>query len=246
MTHFFLRALPALLLVAACSNPTERPYRLPYAAGTEVTITNDHIDHSTPDADMFDMRATDAGRLVVAAAPGWVREIEDSKDSSSSTNNYVWIEHPLDYCQPPGGITTMPAPPTECRTCPRGVGKCNEWSLYAHMEQGSVTSRVSLNQWVEEGQPIGVEGDVGFTPCGNGQRGDCGRHLHFAVFTIDRDALSATGLPTDDGDYEDYATFQEMFGDGRPERVPLFCTSAGLRLVRSGQTHVPGPCPVGG
>jgi hypothetical protein len=232
-----------LLGLLACTNATERPYRLPYASGVEVTITNDHTDHSTPVAEMFDMRATDSGQTIVAAAPGWIREIEDTKDSSSATNNYVWIEHPLDYCQPPGGITTGP-PTGECRTCAAGVGKCNEWTLYAHMLQNSVASRDhNVGDWVEEGEAIATEGDVGFTPCGGSTSPQCGRHLHFVVFTIDRDATSAQGAPTVNGDYEFYAINQAEFGDGRPERVPLFCTADGLRLVRTGQSYLPGACP---
>jgi hypothetical protein len=242
-----MRILASLgvLALAACANPTERPYHLPYAAGTEVLVTNDHRTHSTPEAEMFDMQATQSNQTLVAAAPGWIREVEDSKDSSSPTNNYVWIEHPLDYCQPPGGITTQPTPPSDCRTCPQGVGKCNEWTLYAHMQQGSVSGLgLAPGSWVNEGQPIGIEGDVGYTPCGGSRRADCGRHLHFTVFTIDRTTLAAANQPTDDGDYEDWAKFEVKFGSGqRPERVPLFCTADGLRLVRAGQTYVAGPCP---
>jgi hypothetical protein len=44
-------------------------------------------------------------------------------------------------------------------------------------------------------------------------------------------------LPTANGDYEKYAN-----AVGRTERVPLFCTAAGLRYPRTGDTHVAGPC----
>jgi hypothetical protein len=232
---------PALLgvaaLIAACSPATERPYRLPYADGVEVEITADHTDHKNPPEKMFDLRATQPNQVLVAAAPGWVRFIKDGGNSSAPTNNYVWIEHPLDYCQPagsgpPGGLAG------NCQNCSAGPGLCNEWTLYAHMREGSVRNAppngagLDFDDWVSEGQAIGVEGDVGcqqFTPA-------CTRHLHFTVFAFEVDSVLST--PSTDGDYEDYADLH-----GRPERVPLFCTAAGLRLVRTGEDHVAGPCP---
>lgn len=230
--------LAALVLVTAC---TERPYRLPYVDGTEVTITADHTDHQTPAEKMFDFRATHPRQFLAAAAAGWVREIKDTGDSSASTNNYVWIEHPLDYCRPVDDVASGPAPPSDCRTCSRGVGKCNEWTLYAHMEQNSVRGFAGLTEgeWVEAGQRIGIESDVGFTPCAAGNTTPlCGRHVHFTVFTFDPDAISAQNVPTVNGDYESYADTL-----GRPELVPLFCTAAGLRFPNTGDTHVAAPCP---
>ena len=234
--------IPALLgaaaLIVGCSAPpTERPYRFPYANGVEAEVTADHTDHQTPEEAMFDLRATQPDQVVVAAAPGWIRFIDDEGSSSSPTNNYVWIEHPLDYCQPAGRGT-----PDElvgnCRDCPEGLGRCNEWTLYAHMQEGSVRDAppggagLDVDDWVNEGQAIGIEGDVGcqqFNP-------PCSRHLHFTVFVFEVDSLLAT--PSPNGDYEDYADMYE-----RPERVPLFCTDAGLRLVRTGEDHVAAPCP---
>lgn len=225
-------ALAALALATACAHATDAPYRLPYADGVEVEITADHVTHSTPDEKMFDFRASDPDQVLVAAAPGWVRFIKDSGDSSASTNNYVWIEHPGDWCQPVGGVTTGPARPGGCRACPRGPGKCNEWTLYAHMARDSVRGWAGLteNEWVVAGQPIGIEGDVGFTPGG--------RHVHFTIFEIDLDHPDAAGLPTVNGDYEAYAD-----AAGRTERVPLFCTAAGLRYPRQGDVHVAAGCP---
>ena len=228
----------ALILTAAC---TDRPYRLPYADGTEVTITADHRDHQGPPEKMFDIRATQSRQVLAATASGWVREIKDGGDSSEPTNNYVWIEHPLDYCQPVDGFTSGPPRPSECRTCSKGLGKCNEWTLSAHMERDSVRVFAGLSEgdWVDAGQPIGIEGDVGFTPCSSnvGQQ-LCGRHVHFAIFEIDRDTEAAQNVPSVMGDYEDYA---DVFG--RTERVPLFCTDAGYRYPRTGDTHVAAPCP---
>ena len=241
------RLLCAVVLafgLAACANAAERPYRLPYANGVAATFTADQDDHSSPDAPMFDIRATLPNQVLAAAAPGWVRFIKDTGNSSEPTNNYVWIEHPLDYCQPAGS-----APPGNgglvgpCRECPEGLGHCNEWTLYAHMREGSVTleppagAGLVPGQWVVEGQAIGVEGDVGFTPCPDATAGQalCGRHVHFAVFVFEESSILAQ--PTENGDYEAYA---KMYG--RPERVPLFCTAGGHVIANTGETHVAGAC----
>lgn len=243
----------AALLLSACGTAGQL-YRLPYSNGTEVTITVDHTDHTTPTAEMIDMAATLPTQVLVAAADGWIREIKDTASTNISsdptaTNNYVWIEHPLDYCQPPGnsrpgGIATQPG---DCRSCNEGLGKCNEWTLYAHMAQGSVRGSppngagLSEDQWVEAGTPIGIEGNVGFAPCSASTAGQplCGRHVHFAVFQIDRDTVSGGTLsPSDDGDYEAYV---ELFG--RVELIPTFCTAAGLRDPVTGETHIASACP---
>jgi hypothetical protein len=100
------------------------------------------------------------------------------------------------------------------------------------MAQNSVRrtpGNLTENDWVEAGQPIGIESDVGFTPGG--------RHVHFTIFEIDLDDPDAEGLPTVNGDYEAYAA-----AEGRTERVPLFCTAAGLRYPRKDDTHVAAPC----
>jgi hypothetical protein len=225
------------VFIAGCST-TERPYRLPYAYGGEVTIIADHNDHQTPEEKMFDLKATQPDQVLVASAPGRVRFIKDRGNSSSSTNNYVWIEHPLDYCQPAGEGPPGDGLAGNCRNCSAGLGLCNEWTLYAHMRQGSVQDAppngagLTVGDWVTEGQPIGVEGDVGcqqFNP-------PCSRHAHFTVFVFEEDSLLST--PSENGDYEEYADFY-----GRPERVPDFCTAAGLRFPDTGDVHIAGPCP---
>ncbi len=221
--------------ISACTQAT---YRLPYTNGTEVEITADHKTHSTPDAEMFDMRATSPNQVLAAAKAGWVRYIKDGGNSASSTNNFVWIEHPLSYCQPQGSV-----PPgsgglaTPCVTCSKGLGRCNEWTLYAHMAQNSVThdAGLSIGDWVTAGQPIGIESDVGFTPGG--------RHVHFAIWTFEKD--TSTAQPDDNGTYENYVDHAMQFLEleERPELVPLFCTSQGLRYPRQGDVHVAANCP---
>jgi predicted small lipoprotein YifL len=253
----------ALMLIAAgalagCGSTgpfTEGLYRLPYADGVEVRITADDLDHGSPAKNMFDMAGVDTEQVLVAAAPGWIRFIEDGNDvGGNANNNYVWIEHPLDYCRPPAPGSVGSTGPTTCKTCPRGLGKCSEWTLTVHMRKDSVTAApplgagLELNEWVEAGQPIGIEGAVGFVSKAPGQRCTdadfqanplCGRHAHFNVFVFDADAEGADDAPTDNGDYESYADNLSS----RPERVPAFCTAAGLRFVRTGEVYVAAPCP---
>ncbi len=234
---------------------TDGLYRLPYANDVDVRVNRDDLTHGSPAKNMFDLAGVNPEQVLVATAPGWVRFIEDGNDvDGNANNNYVWIEHPLDYCQPPTseslGVTTL----TGCKSCQRGLGKCNEWTLTVHMRKNSVTAApplgagLSKNEWVEAGQPIGVEGAVGFVIGPSGARCSdadyinnrlCGRHAHFNVFVFDADAPGADEAPTVNGDYEAYANNLLE----RPERVPAFCTQAGLRFVREGEVHTAAPCP---
>ena len=227
-----------LLAIGAC---TKSPYRLPYPDGTQVLVVQDDRTHTTPVARMFDFRAPQGGIPLLAAQSGWVRFVKDSGNSNANTNNYVWIEHPLDYCQPFGS-----APPgngglvANCRTCSEGLGRCNEWSAYIHMEQGSVAAAgIIEGDWVTAGTPIGIEGDVGFSDCGTSTAPDCGRHGHFHVWTMKEAAFSATKTPDENGDYDAYI---DTFG-AREGLVPAFCTASGLRRVMQGNTYIAGACP---
>ncbi|MFT5277624.1 MAG: hypothetical protein ACI97K_002743 [Glaciecola sp.] len=121
------------------------------------------------------------------------------------------------------------------------------------MRQNSITAAaplgagLSANQWIEEGVSIGIEGAVGYVVIGTGRCTDadfannplCGRHAHFNVFVFDTDAFTAQGLPTVNGDYETFAIALPE----RPERVPIFCTLAGLRFIEKGEVHIAAPCP---
>lgn len=235
---------------------TDGLYRLPYANGVDVRINQDDLTHGSPAKNMFDLAGVKPEQVLVAAAPGWVRFFEDGNDvGGNANNNYVWIEHPLDYCQPPTSESLGPTTPTDCKSCARGLGKCNEWTLTVHMRKNSVTASpplgagLSENEWVEAGQPIGVEGAVGFVIGPSGVRCSdadfmndrlCGRHAHFNVFVFDADAPGADEVPNDEnGDYEAYV---DKLSE-RPERVPAFCTQAGLRFVRKGEVHTAAPCP---
>lgn len=250
----------SLLVSCGVQGPlTEGRYRLPFANGVEVLVTQDDLTHGGPAKNMFDLRGVIPEQVLVAAAPGWVRFIEDSNTiGGDANNNYIWIEHPLDYCQPPSSESVAANVPTTCRTCPRGLGKCNEWTLTVHMRTNSIRGTPPLgaglteNDWVVAGQPIAIEGAVGEViengpdRCSDtdyAQNRLCGRHAHFNVFVFDRDAPGANLVPNEDnGGYEAYASILAELSE-RPERVPLFCTQAGLRFVRQGEVHTAAPCP---
>ena len=86
----------AALLLAGCA---QGEYRMPYQDGTVVDVVTDHVTHSTPHAYMYDLQAQNAAsHEIVAAAPGWIRFIDDSHEEPTDDNNYVWIEHPYPFC----------------------------------------------------------------------------------------------------------------------------------------------------
>ncbi len=118
-------------------------YRIPYIDGTEIEITNDHINHCP--RGRIDMIGTDgdvSGEYkIAAAADGWVRAVVENESVqcdcsvSSCENNYVWMEHAN-----------------------------GEWSKYTHFKQNSVV--VSEGAFITAGTTLGNEGDVG---CASGQ-----------------------------------------------------------------------------
>jgi murein DD-endopeptidase MepM/ murein hydrolase activator NlpD len=155
---------------APAIEPSRGVYRIPYANGTQVQVTRDHVRHGEGRVDM-------AGRgggphRIAAAADGTIRFIEDGFDKriqctgadnkpipiGEQKNNFVWIEHAN-----------------------------GEWSKYSHMAMGSTTGKANLRvgQFVTAGTYLGDEGDVG---CASG------KHLHFEI-GVPRaiDPLTGTG-----------------------------------------------------
>ncbi len=132
-------------------------YRVPYASGTDVHISRDHYTHAP--VGRYDMSGNSNGSscsnnyIIVAAAAGYVRRIEDDHDvhgpdcteNCSDYNNYVWIEHAN-----------------------------GEWTKYSHMKKNStkVNAGLVVGEFVQSGQMLGYECEIGQAS---------GPHLHFVV-----------------------------------------------------------------
>jgi murein DD-endopeptidase MepM/ murein hydrolase activator NlpD len=244
-----LKSLVVLvLIVLTATGCAANEYRIPYLNGTNVTVLRDFVTHNSPSAAMYDIRAEQQS-IITAAAAGWVRFIEDSNTISGSdvedgqygNNNYVWIEHPYPFCQNPNDpdrATWTGKPADYDQTCqPCSSRFCNEWTVYAHMSPGSVTGTgflsagLSVGDWVEAGQPIGIEDDIGFARIG--------RHLHWHVAVIDPD-----WTPSENGDYDSLIGNGNGRCSGRcPERIPLVCTANGRRVLFRNGSHTAAPCP---
>jgi len=169
-------------------------YRIPYVDGTDMRVSQDHHTHGGDggNKDRYDLNAG-VGTGITPAASGWIRVIVDFNGNSpgagdgvdingnpqddtlehscgnnppentvvgscSDYNNYVWIEHPN-----------------------------GEWSKYTHFGTGTVTALgwtadlntqvVGAANWIEAGETLGLEGDVGQATNPNGPA----YHLHWEI-----------------------------------------------------------------
>jgi murein DD-endopeptidase MepM/ murein hydrolase activator NlpD len=149
--HLFVVAQPQFEL-------SRNLYRIPYASGTEIKITNDHFTHDP--VGRYDMiginggvSCTTNGYKIVAAAGGVIRRLVDSHDehgpdcttNCEDYNNYVWIEHAN-----------------------------GEWSKYTHIMQYSASrlAGLQIGDTVCAGTFLGYECEIGQAS---------GPHLHFEV-----------------------------------------------------------------
>ena len=248
------------VLFTGCVGLAETPvawgtYRIGFTDGTQVAITagNDFANHNGE----FDMSNTVFGEYgnLAAAAPGWIRYIEDGNQEPTSANNYIWIEHPYPYCQADG--VDWPGKPDNyedwcvpCDTEPLlshlvalGADFCNEWTKYSHVVTNSVTSNgtitagddfflgagLSEDDWVEAGQYIGVEGNVG-------QAG--GVHLHWEVAVLDpEDPINSAGFSKDwtGGAWTYSPNLFPYMCNGYLSNQPPF-------VLLADQTYIAGPC----
>jgi murein DD-endopeptidase MepM/ murein hydrolase activator NlpD len=214
-------------LMVGCA---EGEYRMPYANGTVVDVANDHVTHSSPKAYMYDLVAQNPAPVaVVAAAPGWVRFIEDSHEEPTNDNNYVWIEHPYPFCPVDARRDDWPGKPSNygstCIPCDREF--CNEWTTYAHMTKNSVRGDAGLSEgdWVEAGAFLGYEDDVGVAS---------EEHLHWHVAVIPPDTQ-----PTYNGYYLEYVESTGV----QPEVIPIVCHEGGRSVLWRTGTYTAAGCP---
>lgn len=216
-----------ILILAGCA---QGEYRMAYEDGTDVYVNRDHVTHSSPSAYMYDLEAQNATPArVVAAAPGWIRFIDDSHTEPTSDNNYVWIEHPYPFCPVDPTRSNWPGKPADyndtCIPCERDF--CNEWTTYAHMPKDSVRVDAGLSEgdWVEAGTFLGYEDEVGDA---------YGVHLHWHVAVIPPDTE-----PTHNGYYLDYV---DEIGK-QPELIPIVCHQNGPSVLWRNSTYTAAPCP---
>jgi murein DD-endopeptidase MepM/ murein hydrolase activator NlpD len=226
-----IAALPGLVgtisLLGGCAQGT---YRMPYENGAVVRVTNDHVTHASPEAYMYDISAQTASRTaIVAAAPGWIRFIDDSHQEPTLENNYVWIEHPYPFCPVDNSRSEWPGKPSNydatCIPCERDF--CNEWTTYAHMTRDSVRVDAALSEgdWVEAGAFLGYEDEVGDAD---------GVHLHWHVAVIPPDTQ-----PTYNGYYQDYYVETGQ----RPEVIPIVCHQGGQSVLWRTGVYTAAGCP---
>jgi murein DD-endopeptidase MepM/ murein hydrolase activator NlpD len=216
-----------IVLLTGCA---QGEYRMPYENGTIVEVTNDHVTHDTPKAYMYDIKAQNASpAAVVAAAPGWIRFIEDSNEEPTKNNNYVWIEHPYPFCPVDASRANWPGKPGNYNaTCiPCDDDFCNEWTTYAHMTKDSVRVAAGLSEgdWVAAGTFLGYEDDVGYAS---------GVHLHWHVAVIPPDTK-----PTYNGYYLDYVNDTGL----QPEVIPIVCHEGGRSVLWRNTTYTSAGCP---
>ena len=183
-TTAVIAALAAVLLVSVPEDTAEAShgffaqstgiYRIPYADGTAVTVSNDHHDHSP--VNRIDMSGDAANQQIVAAASGIIRAVSDfhgdSNDLGDSTDVVDALEHSCFDGNPavPGSVV-----PGKCSDHNNYVWiehPNGEWTKYTHLQTLSASANWAVGDSIEVGEVIGIEGDIGRAS---------GRHLHFEV-----------------------------------------------------------------
>jgi hypothetical protein len=218
-------------------------YRIPYADGVEVTVTQDHHTHGgeTGAKDRIDMTAG-VGAVIVASASGWIRGIVDRHGNSPGAGDGQDIngdpqDDSLEHaCQdeideegnriPDSVVTGL------CQHYNNYVWiehPNGEWTKYSHFGTGTVSANGwSVGDWIEAGEVLGLENDVGVAS---------GAHLHYEV-----------GVPNDPTDPTPFST-NGGFIQG-VNRVPLVCGiftySQGLVATADPCNHQPPTADAGG
>jgi murein DD-endopeptidase MepM/ murein hydrolase activator NlpD len=175
-------------------------YRLPYTNGVTFLVTGDHLTH-TPKTrlDMRGQSGMTAPFSIVAAAAGVVRAVVQTNFIQCNGASSCSASNNYVWIQHSNG----------------------EWTKYTHFVQNSVA--VAVGQNVVAGQPLGLEGAVGFAS---------GIHLHFEV-----------GVPVGNS-LADINPSGGFLIDGI-NRIPLFCGVDG-GIIWGGESHTANPCSGGG
>lgn len=200
-------------------------YRIPYVDGSDVTVTNDHHDHSPPNR--IDMSGDAADLEIVAAASGTIRAVVDRHGDAPGSGDGLSAD---------GSQAHDDDLEHSCTDNDSVVGDCSdynnyvwiehpngEWTKYSHFGTGTVTDNGwAVGDWIEAGDVLGVEGDIGAAT---------GPHLHYEV-----------GVPNDPDDltpFTDLGGFMvSAFG---VNLVPRTCDIPDL-LYESGEEYTANPC----
>ncbi len=228
-------------------------YRFPYASGTTVTVSQDHVNHGNDipangalgPRNRLDLVASFDNASIVASADGWIEYLDDSG-----------------FLTCPNSCVGYDGPAGASNCCPRGNTSCNgacrnnyiwmrhangEWTKYSHMQTDSIPATLSKGQFVTAGTFLGFEGDIGFAN---------GSHLHYEIgFPLDLDF----SLPPEDPDYDPLGIDGDSSQPGvqctvcglpfdgevtdpsysRRNRIPVFCS---LGIVDAGDVITAGAC----
>jgi hypothetical protein len=221
-------------------------YRIPYADGTQLTVTFDHHDHGGPNGnrDRIDMRAdAPAPGTVVAAASGIIRAVVDNHGNSNGLGDGVDIngnaqddtlEHSCQDAQDMNGNSIPNSVVTGlCQNYNNYVWiehPNGEWSKYTHFATRSASQAPgfwSVGDTVLVGQVLGIESDVGRAG---------GRHLHHEI-----------AVPNNPNDP---TPFSDPTGDGRflggfiqgTNLVPFVCDIGAPNLYVKNAVYTASPC----
>jgi len=174
-------------------------YRIPYADGADLRVNQDHHTHGGAEGlkNKYDLVATGTNKKIVAAASGWIRAIVDqhgdyldrgdNRDSNGNEHDGVSNSSIDIYSDAVEHKCFNPDPDTTCAEYNNYVWiehPNGEWSSYVHFATGSVRTLgwtadsdlqhkdVGAAYWIEAGEELGLEGDVGFADSD---------HLHWEV-----------------------------------------------------------------
>ena len=159
-------------------------YRIPYADGTAMSVSNDHHNHNP--VDRIDMGAVNVPppAVVVAAASGIIRFIVDIHGDDGNNGNgrditgalnpgHDALEHSCQDGTPAAPNSVVVNVCTDYNNYVWVEHPNGEWSKYTHLATGSVTALLwSVGDPIQAGEPIGIESDVGRAT---------NRHLHFEI-----------------------------------------------------------------